>query len=408
MRRVVLPLILLGGCVGEPEATLDADVVDECRRVCGTLVARGDAFEVISDADGVVAQGELDGRQRSFCIDGPLTPGLHALDVRVDGATTTTLSLNVRPFGWAYGLDRDATPLVAPPWTPVVGGTSDPPVLEGTVDGWDAGGVMSPALLRRDGEEILYYAGESADGMRLGLATRSGDGPFVKHPASPILAGDAAWKADAQNTPEPVVVGDEVWLYYNGSRDVGGPLSIGLATSSDGVDFSDVAENPVLAGTDVQGDWDGRGVAHPSVIVRDGVFELWYASGTAFAVGYALSADGVEFERYCDNPVFEGLGADSWDEGHIKAPEVALDGDTYFMSYSGCDKGCYQIGWAASPDGVRWTAAPEPVLPPTGGAAWNGVATREGYVEVDGATWTFVYTGNDGVQERIGRATAIR
>lgn len=386
-------LYYLIACAKPLTITLEATVVDECAGAC--FVVEGS-----SGQDGRVCTG-------------PLAPGVQTLTFE-DGDRVATATVDVRPFGYDYGLDRPSAHLATVPWTPIVEGLADGPILEGDPDAWDASSVMAPATIGWGDEQLLFYAGTAQEHYALGLATRTSvNGPYEKYEGNPILwpgppgTTDGSWKNWAQNTPEPEVVGDELWLYYNGQGVSDGRLSIGLAVGSDPRALVDIDANPVLAGTGNPDDWDGRGVAHPSVVQRDGVFELWYASGTDFALGYAVSSDGVEFERYCNNPVFSGQGAQTWDRGHVKAPEVWFDeGDeTYFMTYSGCDKGCYQVGWAASSDGLRWVAAPEPVVP-SGQADWSAQATREAYLAPHDGTLGFVFTGNDGDIERIGQGHA--
>jgi predicted GH43/DUF377 family glycosyl hydrolase len=410
VRRVLLALTL-AGCPrgGGPEDTLvlDADVVDECAGAC--LVASGAAaVRIVSDVDGVLFDGETaDGR----ACTGPMTPGAHVLTVTSGKKTLGTLSVTVKPFGYAYGLDKTSQ-LDAIPWVPEVEGLDETFVLDvGAAGEWDSDAVMAPGVVEWGGDTWMFYAGTAEEHFALGLAVDSGDG-FVKREDHVLSWGEPGevdgWKSYSQNTPEPEIVGDELWLWYNGQREPTGKLGIGLARSSDGLSWVDEPANPLLSGTGDGDDWDGIGVAHPSIVQRDGVYEMWYASGSVFAVGYAVSEDGVAWERYCRNPVFQGNGDDSWDQGHIKAPEVVWDGESYFMSYSGCDKGCYQVGWAASADGLRWLAHPDPILPAQGAGAWNGQATREAFVRVVGDLWTFWYTGNDGEHERIGKATARR
>lgn len=385
--------------------TPESSVVDECGQLC-VFVDGSAGGRLSSDADGVLYDGRVpaDGR---VCATGTITPGARALTWDDDGAVATA-SIEVATFGSAYGLDKPAVPLTAVPWVPAVTGLRDPPVLEGTPDDWDALATMAPGVLTWGDQEVLYYAGTAVEHFSLGVATRPlAGGPFTKRDGNPILSPGApgatpgSWKNWAQNTPEPESVGHEAWLYYNGQGVSDGKLAIGLATGPDPFHLVDVPENPVLAGTGDANDWDGRGVAHPSIVQRNGAFEMWYASGTTFSLGYAVSSDGKNFERYCGNPVFSGLGEDSWDRAHVKSPEVWFDGATYFMTYSGCDKGCYEVGWAASDDGLRWIASPDPIIPAQPGA-WNRVATREAYVWSKNGGLAFVYTGNDGEHERIG------
>ena len=154
-----------------------------------------------------------------------------------------------------------------------------------------------------------------------------------------------------------------------------------------------------------------RGTTAPNpsvgaVVVRDGVHELWYASGT-LQIGYAMSADGVHFERYCGNPVLT-VSPSSWDEGHVKAPEVVFREGRYWMTYSGCGQGCYEVGWAASDDGLRWVTAEEPLLPTTEPPAWNAFGTQAAFVEWEGDEVGFWYTGTGNGHGQIGVVTAWR
>ncbi|RME25379.1 MAG: hypothetical protein D6798_09115 [Deltaproteobacteria bacterium] len=433
-----------GGDSGGPtdvtvSVSLDATVMDECRSTCGTLSVSGDGWlgdvrwQVESDIDGFLpVEGTLDGDgQATFCIDGPLTPGVHNLAFHVDiGDRTYALAtLDVRPFGWAYGLDKPVEVLTEPPWVPHIPESDlrvDPAFPSSNVtypdpDGGDervpAVSVLAPSTVVFNGRRFLYYAGTPDTTFYLGVASTRGegengwvienDGDYILH-SSQTGTRKGDWDYYAQNTPEALIRDDEIWLYYNGRSGESGGLTIGLATSTDGVHF-DRNPTPVLEPTGVPGDFDEGGVAHPSVEVRDvdftdneagasEVFEMWYASGT-LEIGYAISADGLNFERYCDGSVFAGkLG--TWDLGTVKAPEVKRYEDTYYMTYSGCGQGCYQVGWAASNDGIRWIQHTEPIIPiqqPEPGSSeipWNSYGTQEGFIEDDDSgIWRIWYAG---------------
>ena len=407
---------------------------DECREVCGTLSVAGTGslagvgFQVESDLDGFMGvEGVLDAKgQAAFCIPGPLSPGEHQLAFHIDARKGLwgMGSLTVKPFGWAYGLDKPIEALDAPDWVPsfTTEQLQADPVFEWTADTWTSVSVLAPTTVWFKDQRFLYFAGTPDTTFYLGVATSTGNTDFVEYAGNPILTSEETgaivgdWDYYAQNTPEALVVGDELWLYYNGRSEDAGGLNIGLAKSTDGLHFERIAENPVLGPTGVEGDFDSDGIAHPSVEVRDVDFtdneadatqvtELWYASGT-LEIGYAISADGVEFERYCDGSVFAGKGG-TWDLGIVKAPEVKHWNGRYYMTYSGCGQGCYQVGWAVSDDGVRWTQADGPVIPiqPVGddGPRWNSYGTQEAFVEIeDDGLWRFWYAGTGDNHGSVG------
>ncbi len=417
--------------------SLDADVMDECRSVCGTLTVTGDGqlggigWQVESSIEGFLdAQGQLDADGLAeFCIQGPLTPGTHDLAFHVDvGDRAYALaSIDVKPFGWAYGLDKPLDILARPDWVPEFTSAelNAEPVFSWQEDTWTEVSVLAPSTAVYKGKRFLYFAGTPDTTFYMGVASSTNDVDWViENGGQPILTAEQTgavegdWDYYAQNTPEAMVIGDELWLYYNGRSGETGGLNIGLAISTDGVNFDRIPQNPVLAGSGVAGDFDETGIAHPSVERRDvdftdneadatEVFEMWYASGT-LEIGYAISPDGISFERYCDGSVFGGESG-SWDAATVKAPEVKRLNDRYYMTYSGCGQGCYQVGWAASNDGIRWAKAADPIIPvqeaPKGAdePLWNSYGTQEAFIEIDGdGVWSFWYAGTGNNHGAIG------
>jgi predicted GH43/DUF377 family glycosyl hydrolase len=77
-------------------------------------------------------------------------------------------------------------------------------------------------------------------------------------------------------------------------------LSIGHATSKDGVHWVKDPANPVLPKGE-SGEWDETGVWDPYVIYEDGLFKMWYGGGGGskpnYGWAYAVSEDGSHFEK---------------------------------------------------------------------------------------------------------------
>lgn len=408
----------LAGCGDERacgmEITLDAPAFDECSPACGVVTGpRNTDFVLASDAHGPLLAGATDGDGRAeFCVDQLLYPGEYQLYTTAPGGSCDTPSaeVTIKPFGYDWGLDKPIEALSELPWVPELTGLDDPPVLEPDPGGWDSVVVSMPTVAEFQGRKLLYYSGRGrGDSYGVGVAAQQPDGSFERQVDASLFSAEALgtpegdWNYEAQNTPEAVVIGDELWLYYNG--DVGnGYLAIGAGTSADGVRFEQHPDNPLFTvDALVRAEDRGHSVAHASIRERDGVYEMWFATGTLW-IGYALSTDGEQWTPYCELPVLEGDGG--WDQGTIKAPEVVFDGELYWMTYTGCDKGCYEVGWAASADGIRWVRHPEPLLPGQGGEAWNATATQGAEIELDGDTWRFWYAGSDGELTSIGVAEA--
>jgi len=399
------------------EMELDEPIADECLGTCGRVLGpRNTDFVISSEALGPMYKGHIDSSgEAEFCLEQLYPPGEYELFTAAPDATcdTPSTTLEIRPFGWGWGLDKPFEMLTELPWVPEVVGLDDPPVLEPDPEGWDSRVVSMPSVTTYQGRKLLYYSGRNrAEYYGLGVAEEQPDGSFERLTEASMFHFDQIgsveddWNYFSQNTPEIVNRDDEeLWLYYNGDV-LNNRLSIGAAYSTDGVDFTQHADNPLFDINDiVRAEERGNSVAHASIVQRDGVYEMWFATGTLW-LGYALSTDGEEWTPYCELPVFEGLG--TWDLGKVKAPEVIYEDGLYWMTFSGCDKGCYQVGWAVSADGIRWVAHPDPIIPFTGDGSWNSVATQGAEIERDGDIWRFWYAGSDGDTTSIGVVEAQR
>jgi hypothetical protein len=89
---------------------------------------------------------------------------------------------------------------------------------------------------------------------------------------------------------------------------------IGYATSPDGINWTRYKENRCpdfskgkgcIFDTGKAGSWDDVRLVHPVVIKTEHKYEMWYAGQSSrdnkFRIGYALSSDGIRWERYEDN-----------------------------------------------------------------------------------------------------------
>jgi hypothetical protein len=155
-------------------------------------------------------------------------------------------------------------------------------------------------------------------------------------------------------------------MWYSGGHDIFG-LSIGYASSSDGVNWTRSAANPVLQGT--PGTWDELGLSIP-VILKDGhSLHMWYLGGhgpDGGKFGYASSTDGIVWNRY-PSPVFESVPG-TWYRDALLPGTVLKEGGIFKMWFSGSIGSLEastpttenSIGYATSPDGIHWTVYDDP------------------------------------------------
>jgi hypothetical protein len=230
------------------------------------------------------------------------------------------------------------------------------------------------------------------------------------YPDNPIIepGKPGEWDSWAVMSMTVVKVGDTFHLYYEGGLTSCGDLQIGHATSTDGLRWVKDPANPVLRPGE-PGEWDEGATWDPFVIYEDGVFKMWYGGEKKnhrdFQCGYAVSKDGVHFEKkgrisnfpggeMADMHVFHDKKGDRyymyyWDRrfktedrlrlavspnetdfdfenavpiriegeqpGH-RYTHVFKDAGTWYMYY-GFDGGPPRMGYATSKDAVRWKAA---------------------------------------------------
>ncbi len=123
-------------------------------------------------------------------------------------------------------------------------------------------------------------------------------------------------------------------------------LTIGHATSMDGLNWTKDPENPVLP-QGGEADFDRTGVWDPYVIHEDGIFKMWYGGGGGsqpnFGWAYATSEDGSHFDK-------QGLIG-------IGNPTGVEDCHVVFDKKSGLYYMYYWYGWD-EPEGLYLVTSP--------------------------------------------------
>jgi predicted GH43/DUF377 family glycosyl hydrolase len=232
-----------------------------------------------------------------------------------------------------------------------------------------------------DGYQRLFFSSRDGQGRsHIGYVELSLDDPDRLRAVSeaPVLSPGALGAFDdAGVTTSCLIEHGGAWhLYYTGwSLGVSVPfyLFAGVAISEDGgQSFRRLSRAPLLDRTDV----DPFLTASPWVLIDNGIFRMWYVSGTEwnstaagggashrYHIRYAESKDGHQWDRrgiVC-------IDYASPEEYAFGRPCVIRDGNRYRMWYS--YRGTrYRLGYAESADGVVWTrmdSDSQLVLPPS-------------------------------------------
>jgi hypothetical protein len=203
--------------------------------------------------------------------------------------------------------------------------------------------------------------------------------------------------------------GGRTYLYFSGwnlGTQVPFLFFIGCAASADGgATFEKVSAAPVLG----RNRFDPYLTASPSVLVEGGTWRMWYVSGTGWNAGaevepnynirYAESTDGIDWRptgHVCIDYSYPG-------EHAIARPHVIKDGSLYRMWYS--HRGdSYRIGYAESADGLEWTRKDEEAGITVSPEGWDSEMVAYPWVGDIGGRRRMLYNGNSYGRTGIGEA----
>ena len=281
------------------------------------------------------------------------------------------------------------------------------PVIELGIDGsWDAGRILEPSVVFFNNQYYMYYSGNIASGSggiynwSVGLATSSDGYTWTKNAKNPVFTkntsgfdSNAVWEASV------IEVSSKLYMYYT-STNSAGELNIGMATSTNGIDWT--RQGQVLTGA-----------REPGVYYENGVFYLFYSKNS---INLATSSDGITFAR--NEVVIDKT--QHWEyHGLIECPSVTKISGLpykYYMTYiSVADSEIprkWRIGLAYSNDLYTWTKFPEPLNP----FFINGIASFESFavtapsnfIEI-GKNILMYYDAHNGIaNNQIGVATIPR
>ncbi len=171
-----------------------------------------------------------------------------------------------------------------------------------------------------------------------------------------------------------VRVDSSYYMYYS-AQEMDGSIDIGLATSTDGETWTQHPSSPIIR-PGLAGSWNSSMVAYPIVIIQDNQIKMWYSGspdGIRTETGLATSADGIHWTEEVNNPVLRRGASFELDYKCAAVAGVTFVDNLYYLIYTAIDSiDVYSYCLATSSDGTTWTkSAANPLLRTGLQDSWN-------------------------------------
>ncbi len=260
-------------------------------------------------------------------------------------------------------------------------------------------------------EGVANAAGNRHFDIEIVINLRS-PGEWIKFPRNPVLVGtEEAWDAGGIASIDIIEYGDSLVAYYIGGTGVGS-IGVGRAVSFDYGESWAKRPEPVIPNFE-QG-WAAGGAFGLAVIGVDDGFLMMIAASDGdveneqISIGKATSDNGIDWEVSA-NPVIRAGG---WCVGIFPLGQIDLlqFGNAYICSYGGTtQQGFVALGASRSLNLVNWIADDQPTILPTFDAGTFDAFVcfaPDVYLGINGDWLTYSGMGEDFVG-RLGMITVI-
>lgn len=241
--------------------------------------------------------------------------------------------------------------------------------------GWKSFRLSSPIVVWDDGIFKMWYGGQGYDfRTRIGYAESVDGFLWTESVNNPIIDLGATGEWDDYGVAHSYVLKEEgvYKMWYSGRYAADKRTRMGYATSSNGIDWVKYAENPVIELGDPE-TCDSQAVTDPYVSNDNGQYLMWYAAvGYAeqrATIAYAISDDGLFWEKSLDNPVLEPISGSNWENIDVASPTIVEGDGILEMWYTGrsIETTYMTVGYAQLINlGTAPTPTPTPTPVPTG------------------------------------------
>jgi predicted GH43/DUF377 family glycosyl hydrolase len=212
---------------------------------------------------------------------------------------------------------------------------NNPVLVPGTYY-WDYHAVVAGGILKDAQGYKFYFTGVASNsGVWCIGMATSEDGINWTKIPQPIILPDGNTN---QIGVSDVILKDGVYYLFYSTKN---PRTINVATSPDGYNWTKYSGNPVMTASQL---WEAGGVAYGTVIFEDNLFKMVYQNDVYTAFGEAVSADGFTWEKKNSNPFFTVANVSNNWCTKIAYPYYRKFNNTYMLYYSGEYTEGYEYG----------------------------------------------------------------
>ncbi len=220
-------------------------------------------------------------------------------------------------------------------------------------------GLCAPGALLKDGKVHLFYQTYGNGPRDAICHAVSEDGiHFTRNPTNPVFRPTGKWNNGRAIDAEVYFYKGKYFLYF-ATRDPAGKIQMqGVATAPADTDFNrehwtQATDHSILK---PELPWEGECVEGASIISRNGQLYMFYAgayNNWPQQIGLATSTDGINWTRASDTPFLPNGKPGEWNSSESGHPCIFedADGKTYLFYQGNPDKGKswllsnIEIGW---------------------------------------------------------------
>jgi len=181
---------------------------------------------------------------------------------------------------------------------------------------------------------------------------------FAREPRNPVFRPRGAWTVGRAIDAEVCPFGNKLLLYF-ATRDPSMTTQmVGVASAAIDSDFGPAAWTQLQAGPVLRPEqpWEKKCIEAPSVIRRDDRLYMFYAGGynnEPQQIGVAVSEDGMTWTRVSKEPLLANGKPGEWNASESGHPGVFgdADGKTWLFFQGNSDKG---KTWLLSRIAIEW------------------------------------------------------